>query len=586
MSRVSILVLFIITSYSSFGQQVLSKIEIPGRSWTQQIEYMIHDTLGNYYIGTLNDDTELEGVIVGGAFVSAHRNDPEDRHLFLSDFFLLKLNDQDELLNSFVIDNAESIRDYYSNGTNTVISMTLNSAELENSLYPITLGGNVVIPREGNRGKGLLIVLDENLNLLKAVLPSTGELGQVTVDENFAYLEFMIRDHQPFILIGSDTVYNHVYADNPTDYGRQTVVLCKYDFVNDKVEWWRRIGNVGREELYDMEIDKDHNLLIRGTTSSTYFSYNGIDTVMNDSNDNPFIGKYTPEGVNISGILNPFENNLLVDDYCLDKDGNYYLAGTYYGSRCIVGDTVLYNPWLGTMYPYRAVVIKYNSEGVFQWVTQLEGTFEESFLQSITTLNDGNLIISGLFRYGDLLLGGQEYHHDGPSDRENAFLWILDAGTGVYKDHVMTEGKSHRMFYNLYSDKKGILNMFLKINGIDTIFNQEFSSGTAYSSDFLVKLSTDFLSYLQEPIIQKDIFKLYPNPISQSTNVNIEFNKEFQKEESQYVIMDQRGHEVLSGNVDSNQEQFQVETKSLMPGAYWIIVNKGNVMDVELIIIQ
>ncbi|MGB4850095.1 MAG: T9SS type A sorting domain-containing protein, partial [Saprospiraceae bacterium] len=466
------------------------------------------------------------------------------------------------------------------------ISMTLNSAELENSLYPITLGGDVVIPRDGNRGKALLVVLDENLNLVKAVLPSTGEIGQVAADGDFAYLEFRIPDHQPFILIGTDTVHNHVYSDNPTDYGRQTVVLCKYDFVNDKVEWWRRIGNVGREELYDMEIDKDYNLLIRGTTSSTYFSYNGIDTVINDSNDNPFIGKYTPEGINIFGILNPFENNLLVDDYCIDKGGNYYLAGTYYGSRFIVGDTVLYNPWLGTMYPYRAVVIKYNSEGAFQWVTQLEGTFEESFLQSITTLNDGNLIISGLFRNGDLLLGGQVYHHGGSSDSENAFLWILDAGTGVYKDHIMTEGESHRMFYDLYSDKKGILNMFLKVNGTDTIFNQEFSSGTAYSNDFLVKLSTNFLSYLQEPIVLKDIFKLYPNPISQSTNVNIEFNKEFQKGESQYVIMDQKGNEVLSGNVDSNHEKFQIETKSLIAGAYWIIVNKGNVMDVELLIIQ
>ncbi len=126
----------------------------------------------------------------------------------------------------------------------------------------------------------------------------------------------------------------------------------------------------------------------------------------------------------------------------------------------------------------------------------------------------------------------------------------------------------------------------MRFGGVDTIFNYLFSSYLNHSSGFLINLAPEFLTYIDEPTILKDLFKLYPNPVRQATNVYIEFNQEFQTGESNYSIIDQNGREVLCGNVDPNQEQFQIETTTLLPGAYWVIVNKGNVGQVELLIIQ
>ncbi len=172
------------------AQHLKSQVEIQGGAFTDCFQYMIHDQLENYYVG-VRYGTNRDSIIAGNTTVYALRKDPMNIFLGLSDFFFLKFNMKHELIGSFVIDNAEQVRDFYSDGVHTLLSMTLYDYENGDSLYPITLGGDVEVERKGNRGKGILVVLDENMELDKVVIPSAGELGEVVLDGDEAYLTFL-----------------------------------------------------------------------------------------------------------------------------------------------------------------------------------------------------------------------------------------------------------------------------------------------------------------------------------------------------------------------------------------------------------
>lgn len=258
-------------TYGLQAQQILSQVKISSGATNDCREFMIQDSAFNYYVG-LNYGTFRLNVEVGDTLVNSFRQDPYTSDLNLVDFYFFRFDPHHQLTGSFVIDNAEHVADFFSNGRYSLISMTLQPKEKQDSAYPILLNGTTEISREGNRGKGALIVLDEQMQLEKYVFLSTGELGQVAVDDHYAYLEFRIPDSAPYILVGQDTVHN--YSALPLmEFGYQTMVLCKYDLVTDEILWWRRMGGALKDELRDILIDSKGNLVIHGWTSSGWFFF-------------------------------------------------------------------------------------------------------------------------------------------------------------------------------------------------------------------------------------------------------------------------------------------------------------------------
>ncbi|MBK9983263.1 MAG: T9SS type A sorting domain-containing protein [Saprospiraceae bacterium] len=581
-----LLILGLLLPFSLKSQHLLSQVEVQGGAFTDCFQYMVHDPAENYYVG-VRYGTNRDSIIVGNTTVYAHRKDPMNIFLGLSDYFLLKFNMNHEIIGSFVIDNAEQVRDFYSDGTHTLISMTLYDSESEDSLYPITLGGIEEVEREGNRGKGILVVLDENMNLEKVVIPSTGELGHVAADGDFAYLEVRIPKKSAFILIGSDTVFNQPYINLPT-YFDETVVLCKYNLITDEVEWWKRIGERGDEELEEMELDPDKNLVIRGITSSIDFYFDDSTYVVNTSPHNPFIGKYSPDGKWLLGILNPNEVNEYVSDMTVDPEGNFYIASEYYGPAYAIGDTVLFNEFIDGQYQYKGLVVKYDAVGNFVWAHQSQGNCQQTSLFSIAWMKNQQLVISGYFIEGDLQFGKQVYHQENGTNNENGFLWILDAETGAYIQHVMSQGVQGRTFYDMYVDKDNILNMYLQFGGTDTLFNAIISSYLPFASGFLLKIAPDFISALPELNNVLDNFNMYPNPVSGGSGVNITFNDVSSISTYSCAIYDQCGQKILERReIDNSYDKtYHLNTSSLLPGPYWVVLYTKNHREIELLIIE
>jgi hypothetical protein len=352
-------------------------------------EWLHKDPQGGYLLSIGKSETNTIGFYLDEELIPTHHHVDDDDVQFLEDLFICKLNANFSLEKSFVIDNAEVGRDTYCGDDYVLYSMSIAETKANRDSFPILLNGVDTIPRENHVGAGVVVVLNKDLQLVNYFFPSTGEIGQVAVDGYMAYLELRIPSEVPYIIVnGTDTVHNQVFEPNSSIFGFQTVVLCKYNLLSHQVEWLLRIGDVGYEELLEMHIDKEHNLVVLGTTNSTYFSFNGADTILNNSDHNPFVAKYTADGDFLMGILNQEEVFEITSDLYIDEEDNYYILSFYSGKEYKVEDTILYNPKYKNQYPTRGLIRKYNVHGDFQWVWQLEGAYEQGDILSMTFLSN------------------------------------------------------------------------------------------------------------------------------------------------------------------------------------------------------
>jgi hypothetical protein len=321
-----------------------------------------------------------------------------------------------------------------------------------------------------------LIVLDDNLKLVNAIIPGTGVLGQVAVHGKYAYLELRIPDNQEYILVGADTVYNFRLDFPGMEYGFQTVVLCKYDLISEEVVWWQRIGNVGSESLRDMLIDSEGNLVIHGWTSSGYFTFTETDTVINYQVNKPFVAKYAPNGELLWGILNTDQNGENFFSIKLDDDDNIYLTGTYSWQEYHIGDTILNNIWWAPNDPTsRSVIIKYDYNGQFKWIIQLDGEYNTSSIQDIAITHDDRILAGLKFHGGGtVFFENEEYTYTGT---DVGILLLVNSHSGKYMNHFITDGaENFRLFVNLDSDQHNNIDMYMFFRGDAEIFGGHFES--------------------------------------------------------------------------------------------------------------
>ena len=571
---------FSFITYEFQAQQVLSQLKIERGASNNQNEFMVTDQQGNFYVG-LDFATDRDSIIIGDTSVSSFRVDPETIFLDLTDFYLFRFNPQHVLTGSFVIDNAEEVEDFYSSGRYSLISLSLHTQEDPDSAYPITLNGTTEISRDGNRGKGALIVLDEQMQLEKYVFLSTGKLGQVAIDDHYAYLEFRIPDGAPYILVGQDTVHN--YSAWPLmEFGYQTIVLCKYDLVTDEILWWRRMGGALKDELRDILIDSKGNLIIHGWTSSGWFFFTEQDTAVNYQEDKPFFAKLSPEGDILWWILHTNQHGELFHTIKLDKEDNLYSLGEYIWDDYIIEDTILHNPrWMDGRRTDRALVVKYDTYGEFKWISQLEGDFLSATLFDIA-IQQEVIIVSGFFRQGGAKFGNIE--HEINIGEENVFLWGMHPETGNYRSHGYDSGENVGRIANLCSDQQDILNMYFISGGDEEIF------GTFFPGDpgggYLVKCTADLISSIPTDAPPGNDYLIYPYPILMGENIRI-LNSDVQYGQKVfYTIYSIWGVTTFSDVGVVLDEYQEIITSGLLPGIYVISLQIGNKSINQRLIVQ
>ncbi len=590
MTRKPILILFLYclilaSPFATKGQTIVEqKVGKDISSNFPHYEWLHKDPQGGYLLSIGKSETNTAGFYLDEELIPTHHHVDDDDVQFMEDLFICKLDANFSLEKSFVIDNAEVGRDVYCGQDYVLYSMSIAETQANRDSFPILLNGIDTIPREDHVGTGVVVVLNKDLQLVKYFFPSTGEIGQIAVDGHMAYLELRIPDGDPYIIVnGTDTVFNQRYSQPPYSYGLQTVVLCKYNLLTNQIEWLLRIGNVGFEELIEMHVDEEHNLVILGSTNSTYFFFHGMDTVMNNSDHNPFLAKYSSDGDLLLGIMNQHQVFETATDLYIDRDNNYFIRSFYNGDKYQVEDTTLVSlPYNTNRYPSRGFIRKYNKQGEFQWAWQLEGAFEVGPLYGIVALNN-DIVISGAFREGELYLGQDTFYNSTSGDIENGFLLFLNKDDGSFKQYIMTQGKYHRRFFDLHADYDNNLDLFMRYSGKDTIFDTPFESSQYEYNGYLLKLSFSPLA-TAEPSTNASLFSILPNP-STNSGFFLDALESLTPQPQPFVIFDSVGRKLVTNLIWPGEKQF-IETSDWPAGPYWIQMQNGGQSQTQLIIVQ
>ncbi len=557
------------------GQSVLQQADchdihygFPSYKWLNK------DLEGNYFLGIEKTHTDSEGLYIDDTFIPAFRHFPDDFSLALVDFFICKLDPEFRLSNALVIDNAELDRDLFCGEQYTLYTMSLIDSAEDKDSFPILINGIHEISREGNKGKGVVVVMDNLLQYQEYFIPSTGDIGQIAVDGHMAYIELRIPDNEPFIVVnGIDTIHNHHHFEDPNDFGRQTVLICKFDLLSHQAVWTLRIGDVGYEELIEMLIDGDHNLVILGETSSTYFSFNDVDTVANQSDHNPFIAKYTPDGEFLGGFINANQENAYARNMIVDSERNIFVAGFYYGDDYFIGDTILLRP--GTDFPNnsQSTITKFDPNGNFAWIMQADGNFERTGFYDVAELNHEQIVVCGDFKGGQIEMNENTYFDIPGEDQQFGYLMSVSKITGIIEQHVMTEGNYRREFYDVEVDSEGHLDLFMRFRGIDTIFGNIYESPLSVRNGYLIKLDLSSVSNV-ELFKYEPMFNIVPNPVT-SEGFTLFLPDSIKAEDLNYFIFNSIGSMILKGRISSEDDLF-ISTSNLISGTYFIELQTSN----------
>ena len=174
------------------------------------------------------------------------------------------------------------------------------------------------------------------------------------------------------------------------------------------VQWATSINGTSNDVGNSITLDSDNNIYIIGrynsTSTITLKNASGISQVNSDitlpAANAAFIVKYNSSGVvqwatSIDGTGNDIGNSIT-----LDSDNNIYVTGGYNSTSTITlknaSGISQVNSDITLPAANAAFIVKYNSSGVAQWATSIDGTFSDSG-NSITLDSDNNIYVAGRY---------------------------------------------------------------------------------------------------------------------------------------------------------------------------------------------
>lgn len=243
-------------------------------------------------------------------------------------------------------------------------------------------------------------------------------------------------------------------------------------------EWTKQIGGNSNEFATAVELDNQGNIYCTGAISdTTYFA----DSVFVTGFDNVFISKFLPNGqldwIRICGGI--WSDRGL--DLKIDNNNNVIVTG-YFKNTATFGDTTL------TSLGYEDVfVVKYTSEGDFEWVVHGAGTNRSEGLCLAIDLNN-NIFISGYFEASFSI---SSFNLTAPDIATMFLAKIAEDGTVLWAEQAGGQQFSESTSNDLICDNNG----HVIVTGF---FNESFiiQDTTLYSFDdsddiFIIKYDTN-----------------------------------------------------------------------------------------------
>ena len=218
-------------------------------------------------------------------------------------------------------------------------------------------------------------------------------------------------------------------------------------------DWLNTVGDEYDDEARAITIDNQSNLISVGSfQGSAVFSSSDILTTSNDSNRDIFIQKTDLDGNLIWVKRLGGSDHEDAYDVAVDADDNIYIRGTYFGTVDFdmgSGTTELTS---GITYT-KTFVLKLNSNGDFQWVRDFNGIYIYNFHfggENLELDQEGNVYISGVYN-GEFDFDPTSGVHMLDSDgQDNAFLLKLDTdGNFEWVKEFVSDPSNNLYEYNI-----------------------------------------------------------------------------------------------------------------------------------------
>ncbi len=235
----------------------------------------------------------------------------------------------------------------------------------------------------------------------------------VTIDGSGAESNMGIKvDNSNFIYVvgkygaGTTTLYNSNNTSSGISYRAAASVggyIVKYDS-NGTIKNFANFDGAGIDIAYSVDVDNQNNVYVGGVYTSNctiYNSSNYASTLIprSSSNQAVIVIKYNSNlnaqwFVTIDGSGNDSMFSVSVD-----SNQNLYLCGSYFQSNPIVYNSNNINSGLRFVAPINtnsaSYVVKYDSNGVAQWYTTLDGTNSDSLNSIVVSEDTSNLYVGG-----------------------------------------------------------------------------------------------------------------------------------------------------------------------------------------------
>ncbi len=399
--------------------------------------------------------------------------------------------------------------------------------------------------------------------------------------------------------------------------------VIKFDAAGN-VLWKKRAGGIACEGTC-VCTDPNGNLFMAGTFGCAEITFDTI-TVTNPHLGGPFpypdvfVVKYDASG---NVLWAKSEGSYLTDNaksICSDASGNLYFTGSFGGNDITFGTVDLHNSGF-----YDLFLVKYDAKGNVLWARNEGGTGGTGGTEGtgICTDKDGNLLITGFFKWHDASFGGINLTNEGDTDiflikydPSGKVIWVKSANgpageeafgistdasnniyiTGNFQSPTLTFGATtlinggrYNTFITKY-DAAGEVLWARSTGGTDEDFGMSVSAdahGSVYAAGYFKSptlrfgaidlknvdpYGTDWDMYLVkigspnriEENPGQQLVTIFPNPADDQIRVSIASNLTG----SIYHIYNHLGQEVMTGKL--NFEKTTIDWHHLSAGLYLI----------------
>ncbi|MES2766482.1 MAG: SBBP repeat-containing protein [Bacteroidota bacterium] len=193
--------------------------------------------------------------------------------------------------------------------------------------------------------------------------------------------------------------FGEITIRNSTSYHAQ-IFIAK--FTPDGVPVWAKsFESNGPTNGYSITTDLNGNVFVMGINAARQLII-GIDTLSADDSQT-FIAKFnSKDGTPLWARSTQSDHSVRGTKIVCNSQGHIYIIGYFYGSSVTFGSKTVYAVDTGN---YSDIFIaRYNSNGSILWALSFGGSNDES-ISGLTIDNNGNLLISGIFRSPNISVG-------------------------------------------------------------------------------------------------------------------------------------------------------------------------------------